>query len=85
MQPGVQLAVGVPTTESLVTDIQSAMAGAVGSNQLVNAYKAQNGAWLRPLLTVSCIHTPADRCMHGVSDECISLPAIDLVETHQSM
>ena len=44
VQPGVQLAVGVPTTESLVADIQSAMAGAIGSNQLVNAYKAQNGA-----------------------------------------
>jgi len=43
VQPGVQLAVGVPTTQSLVADIQSAMAGAVGSNQLVNAYKAQNG------------------------------------------
>ena len=50
MQPGVQLAVGVPTTGSLVADIQSAMAGAVGSNQLVNAYKAQNGVFSRLLL-----------------------------------
>ena len=44
VQPGVQLAVGVPTTGSMLSDIQAAMASAIGSNQLVNAYKAQNGA-----------------------------------------
>ena len=59
VQPGVQLAVGVPTTQSLVADIQSAMAGAVGSNQLVNAYKAQNGECL-PLL--KCFLRPAKVC-----------------------
>lgn len=43
VQPGVQLSVKIPTTQSLVKPVQSALSSAVASNQLVNAYKAQNG------------------------------------------
>ena len=41
---GVQLSVEVTTTGALLLPVQSALSSAAASNQLVNAYNAQNGA-----------------------------------------
>ena len=48
VQPGVQLSVQIPTTQALATSVQSALSYAVAGNQLVNAYKAQNGECTTP-------------------------------------